>query len=178
MCLFSGKGFAADFPGEIQVTPRLDLGAATVRDELSEPARSESLISGFGFTLGYLAPFHLIVEAGVHFQEEFPAFLGDSAFKILELSVQAGVDVPLGNGWHLAPKFGRVHVRVDPPNEGFRASGEPSSGIAKSERDSNVYELSLRKDFDAHFALGVSYRELALPDGRERTLGVEAAFRF
>jgi hypothetical protein len=151
----------------------------TVRDEFSEPKRSQSFISGGGLTISYLAPFHLLVETGAHLQAETALFLNDSGFGFSEFSIQAGLDIPLGHDWHLLPKFGRVRVNLEPTAQSLGVNGIAiKRRIASSDRTSDVYELSLRKHFEDYFALGVSYRELQLPDGPARTLSIELVLRF
>jgi len=167
------KVHAQGLPGEFQFAPRLSIGLADVRDEWSEPQRTTSLTSGAGLNIGYLAPFFLVLEAGLQLHEEQLVLSENGDFSIAEFYIQAGLDIPLYDGWHLSPKFGRGYSQVSPIEEtpGF-------SGILRRERTSDVYELSIRKYFDEPVALGISLRDFKLPDGHSRTVSFELVLRF
>ncbi len=174
---------AREFPGEFLFASRLSAGVAQVRDELtSERQRINATTTGFGFTVGYMAPFHVVAEVGGQLQNDTPIFGDNSLFSLGELHAQVGIDIQLLQDWHLVPKFGRVYWNLRPNVDELGPShilpAVMVSSVAARSGIADVYELALRKQVAEQAAIGFSLRDFKLPDGHSRTLGLELVVRF
>jgi hypothetical protein len=139
--------------GQFQVTPYLGFSKVEVDGRHLEFAQSQTYDGwSAGISVGYRAPFGLLVEIGTSASGE-PILGWAAGGELRERYLAAGYDFEFGDDWHFTPKLGVTRWRLE---GGDLEELVDDSGQLTDELDSDdVYlELGISKQFNPHVSAG------------------------
>ena len=166
--------------GSVYIAPyvgysHLRIDAGRVFEE-PETLRFDAL--HFGATLGYRAPFGLIVEVGrsdaLHADLNF--FDGSDAFTLTQTYGAIGWQVEFADGWHMTPRVGRGRwVLGSDDRVLIDGAGERHHEIRGWD---NFWEVGLMRDVSSVISMGINFKDVDQEFGHTRTGEFSVRFRF
>jgi hypothetical protein len=167
-----------DNRGKMYITPfagynhlRIDRG--NVFDE-PETIRIDSL--QFGATVGYHAPFGLVIEAGRSTAIHADIFDSHGDYGLTQTFGAVGWQVNFAPGWHLTPRLGRGRWKLESDH---RVLLDPAGGRHYEVKGwDNFWEVALMRQVNETFSLGVNFKDVDQQFGHSRTGEFMVRFAF
>jgi hypothetical protein len=153
-------------PGEI----RLDAGEQIGEDSIDERTREDTV--GLGGTFEYVAPFNIIVEAGLFRSGSSDLFDSDD-YRLTEYFGSIGYQFELGRGFSIIPRVGRARWKLEADERWFFDDDDDPPTIRGYQ---NYWELTALKRINPRFTLGISHRQNGYDFGHVRSTVFTAMF--
>jgi len=164
-----GKMYITPFVGSTHL--RIDHG--WVFNE-PETIRFDSL--QLGATLGYHAPFGLVVEVGRSNAIHANIFDDNNDYEFTQAYGALGWQVDFADGWHITPRIGRGRWVLDSDRRVLLDSdGERHHSVSGWD---NFWEASLMRDINSVMSMGVNFKDVDQEFGHSRTGEFLVRFRF
>jgi hypothetical protein len=155
--------------GEFQLAPRAGRGDVDIAPQFRGPNTPRGDADTFvgGFSVGFRAPFGLLIEVGHEAGVEFDLFDAVDAYDFSQYYVGVGYQFELGEGWRLVPKYERARWKLRSEEGQFANPGpERVDSVTGYE---HIWEVNLSRRVSDTVALGVSHRQGDYLFGRARS---------
>jgi hypothetical protein len=164
--------------GRMYITPfvgyahlRIDSGRVY---NVAETLRFDSL--QFGATVGYLAPFGLLVEAGRSAAIHVDLLDDYRDYSLTQTYGAVGWQVDFAEHWHLTPRVGRGRWKLASDHRVlFDDAGVRSHNI---DGWANFWEVGLMRDVNSWLSLGVNFKDANQQFGHSRAGEFMVRFAF
>ena len=176
LAVIAGAAHAGD-RGDFRITPYLGRGSLRVDGRHLQSGQSQTYQNWVtGISVGYRAPFGLVVELGTSATGE-PLVGWATGGELREDYLAAGYDLVFGNAWHFTPRLGVTRWSLE---SGVLGDLLDDSGQERQSLDGDdaYVELALTKELNRHVALGASFRQADASFGSTRALAFTAVFSF
>jgi len=168
----------ADGRGKMYITPfagfnhlRIDRGH--VFDE-AETLRFDSL--QVGATVGYRAPFGLVIEAGRSSAIHADIFDDHGDYWLTQSFGAVGWQIAFADGWHITPRVGRGRWDLESDHRVLLdGAGERHYEVKGWD---NFWEVALMREVRESFSLGVNFKDVDQEFGHSRTGEFMVRFQF
>jgi hypothetical protein len=168
----------ADDSGRMYITPfagythlRIDRGR--VSNE-AETIRLDSL--QVGATLGYLAPFGLVIEAGRSSAIHADIFDNHGDYRLTQSFGAVGWQVDFADGWHITPSVGRARWELESDHRVLLDNAGDRHYEIKGW--DNFWEVALMRQVNDTMSLGVNFKDVDQEFGHSRTGEFMVRFAF
>ncbi|MEO8064643.1 MAG: hypothetical protein ABI821_18050 [Pseudomonadota bacterium] len=129
-----------------------------------------------GATVGYHAPFGLVIEVGRSNAIHANIFDNDSDFEMTQGFGAVGWQVEFADGWHLTPRVGRARWSLSSNDRVLLDSaGERHHEIKGWD---NFWEVALMRQVSDTFSLGVNFKDADEQFGHSRAGEFMVRFQF
>ena len=164
--------------GKMYITPfagynHLRIDSGRVFDE-PETIRFDSL--QWGVTVGYKAPFGLVVEAGRSDAIHADLFDEHGDYQLTQTFGAVGWQVDFADGWHITPRVGRGRWELASDHRVLL----DSAGARHYEVNGwdNFWEVGLMRQLNETVSLGVNFKDVDQEFGHSRTGEFMVRFAF
>jgi hypothetical protein len=164
--------------GKMYITPfagynHLRIDSGRVFDE-PDTIRFDSL--QFGATVGYRAPFGLLVEVGRANAIHADIFDEHGDYRLTQTFGAVGWQVDFADGWHLTPRVGRGRWELASDHRVLL----DSEGVRHHEIQGwdNFWEVGLMRQLNDAVSLGVNFKDVDQEFGHSRTGEFMVRFAF
>jgi hypothetical protein len=175
---FGASAAGAQEMGSVYIMPyvgssHLRIDSGRVYNE-AETFRIDSL--KLGATLGYRAPFGLVIEVGRSNSVHANLFDEHGDYELTEAYGAVGWQFEFADGWHIAPRIGRERWDLNSDHRVLLDdTGERHYGVDGWD---NFWEVALMREVNSVFSLGVNFKDVDEEFGHARAGEVFARFRF
>ncbi len=168
--------------GELQFIPRLGIGRVDIEQPDTSFERGAVDTFQFGLSVGYRAPFGLVVEGDIDSQGEVDLLGLFDTTEFLELYASIGMQLDLG-AWRLVPKVGAslwsLDIEPGPLADSPTRPSSPTMPFAHGRSGTaDFFEVSLSRRVAAKVTFGVNYRDGEYDFGRSRSLSLMLSLGF
>jgi hypothetical protein len=177
LALVASAALAED-KGSVYIAPyaggtHLRIDSGRVYNE-AETIRFDSL--QVGFTLGYRAPFGMLVEVGRSNAIHADIFDEHGDYELTQSYGAIGWQFAFADGWHIAPRVGRGRWELGSDHRVLL----DGAGVRHYEVQGwdNFWEVALMRDVNSVMSLGVNFKDVDQEFGHSRTGEFLARFRF
>lgn len=171
------SSYAMADDGGFVITPRVGKTTLTINhDMLASDQRVDVNALATGVSLGYIAPFHLLIEGGYISQGNWDWFGATDKYRLSEYNIEAGFQIDTPHGFMITPRVGRSRwdlyskdVDLTHPTDAF----DPH----RQRGYDNYWELSLQRKVGKSSALGVSYKDNHYGFGNVKSIAFVASIK-
>ncbi len=177
--MLSLLGTAAQAEGRtsILMSPYVGYSHLSFEGEVLRNGEDASFDAVFGgASLGLRAPFGLQMEVGRSTAFHIDLLDSDNDFELTQLYALIGWRVEFGDGWQITPAVGRAQWKL--ANEELELLDASGERVRRLDGYDNFYEVSLAREINEAFSLGIKLRNVNEDWGHARSAAVQASFSF